>query len=196
MTDSDQKEFLELLADLYGACGQNVKANIANGTWRGLKHMALSEFRAVVENSIETMRFTERGAARPPTVAEIWDRHREHTKSRGIDADPPAPKYAGDGWSVNANLLLLEHIRRATRPAELDYAPDTQGNPVHVGPHTEAIAKILAKWKNSWARDMREDREIYNGKREGASYWRECMKSADAEVAAYLARYVHRQEAA
>lgn len=191
MIEADDHEFLELLGDLFGAHSRNVKADIVGGYRKGLKHMTLGEFRAVVEASIEKLQFTERGEARPPTVAELWDTHRQlKRKANGDQTVETEPKYNGDGWSVNGNLLLLTHVTRDGKPPELDYAPDG----IH-GEHTKAIAKILTRWMNAWVTDAREARAD-GATLDGRENWQHCMQRADDQVREYLAQHVRRQAAA
>lgn len=197
MIEADNAEFLELLGDLFGAHSRNVKADIAGGYQKGLKHMTLGEFRAVVEYDLEQLQHAAGGVARPPTVAEIWEVHR--TLKRKVDSSsassPATPSYNGDDWSITGNLLLLKHVTRDTIPPDLDYAPDSHGRPVFAGPHTEAIAKILTRWMNSWVTNMRASRRD-SYELEGRAEWVECMAQADREVREYSARYIVRQAAA
>jgi hypothetical protein len=200
MIEADNHEFLELLGDLYGAHGQNLKAHIAGGVWKGLKRMTLGEFRAVVEASIERLQHRERGVSHPPTVAEMWDLHRELKRgsSAAQPTAPSAPKYTGDHWAVAGNLLLLKHITRRDKPDDLDYAPDSYipslGPPVRHGEHTEAIAKILTRWMNAWVVDVREAEEERR-EFDRRKAWVDCMAEADRQVGEYLARYVRREAA-
>lgn len=195
MIEADEKDFLELLGDLFGAHTRNLKADIAGGYWKGLKHMTLGEFRRVIEHDLEQLQHAPSGVARPPTVAEIWEIHRTlRRKATEATSSSSEPKYTGDGWSVNGNLLLTAHIMRSSKPPELDYAPDSvlnaQGKSTQ-GPHTEAIAKILTRWMNAWVEDMRGGSEP-----DGRGHWQFCMGEADREVREYLARYVRQQVAA
>lgn len=197
MIDADEKDFLELLGDLFGAHSRNVKADIAGGYWKGLKHMTLGEFRACVEYDLEQLQNAPGGVARPPTVAEIWQTHRDLKRKHAAPERPEdAPNTHGDGWSVNGNQLLLAHISRKTKAPELDYAPDAvmvRGT-LQIGPHTEAITNILVRAKNAWVADMREA-SAANEKIDGKRNWELTIQSADNQVREYLARHVRRAAA-
>jgi hypothetical protein len=103
-----------------------------------------------------------------------------------------APEVKQDAWDTAANTHLLNYItsglvqRRFTArsPRESNrYAPDPLrfGEPrVIPGDHRQDA--VLVKWKNAWARDMREDRELYDGKLEGKAFWQQCMASAEGEI--------------
>lgn len=196
MIESDNAAFLELLGDLFGAHSRNVKADIAGGYWKGLKHMTLAEFRAAVEADLELLQHSPGGVARPPTVAELWERHRELKRRANSPASAAVERtrYDGDDWAVSGNMHLLAHVVRLTKPPELDYAPDSP-NPRSPGPHTQAIAKILTRWMNAWVADMRDSRQDRTDL-DGKAHWRHCMGEADNQVREYLARYVNRAVAA
>lgn len=78
-----------------------------------------------------------------------------------------------DEWGAVANAHLMAEVYKNPRR----FRP----------PHGVAITEILVRWKNEWARLMREataeDREPSAQK----SLWRACMNQAEAEIAEMLA---------
>lgn len=139
----------------------------------------------------------ERGDTEPyrvPQPGTLWRIARElrFGSQQSRPSPPPlelhgAPAQKLDGWDLNANTLLLNYVtlglvqrsaygQKASRDAGR-YAPSA---------HTA----ILMKWKNAWSRDMREDRDLYEGKLDGKQSWHECMASAEAEIDAILAHQV------
>lgn len=185
MTHDDKPKFLELLAALFGAHNRPINDGIVAGYWKGLEKMHLDSFDRCVSEAIEKLQYAERGVSKPPSVSELWDIKRN--LRRLPEARPTEPQWKGDEWDTAANMLLVKHLADNVKKTDpLDYAPDTSGYPIREpGPHTKAIAKILAKWKDVWARDMREDR-AEGGNRDGKPDWQYCMREADKEVANYL----------
>lgn len=188
MTTTDKPKFLELLNALFGAHGRTVWDGAVSGYWKGLEKMSLMQFERSVEKAIDKLAHSERGVSKIPTVSELWD------ISRGIRAyetpiQSTEPEWLGDGWDVNANLLLLAYIERKKDSREMDrYAPDSPYNGRHVvvGPLTKSRTVILVKWKDIWARDMREDR-AEGGKLDGKKAWFDCMAQAEKELDRHIA---------
>lgn len=184
MTQDEKPKFLELLNSLFGAHGRTVWDGALAGYWKGLGKMSLMQFERVVGKAIDKLQYAERGVAKVPTVPELWDLH------RGIRHEQPRPQqeptWTGDAWDTAANLLLLAYFERKKGAKEMDrYAPDSpysaSAHHCIVGERTKARTAVLVKWKNLWARDMREDR-AEGGRRDGKLYWFDLMTRAEAEL--------------
>lgn len=187
MTDltQSQLERRDLIAQLFGAFGRTPKEHEFTGYEAALKLMSTPILARVVSSWLEKIsEATEPEDLRVPTAGKLWQLKR---KLRALPTAPPltlhgAPEQKPDGWATNANLLLLAYFdgkRNAGVMAR--YAPDSP-NPPNPGPLTRARTAVLVKWKNVWARDMREDRELYDGKLEGRAFWADCMARAEAEL--------------
>jgi hypothetical protein len=85
----------------------------------------------------------------------------------------PAPVSVTDGWGAAANSHLMAYVLAHAK----DFRP----------PHGVARTLILVRWKNEWARLMREaddaDREVPAQK----TLWAACMGQAEAEMAREVA---------
>ena len=192
MNLDEKPRFHELLNSLFGAHGRTVWDGALAGYWKGLEKMSLMQFERVVGKAIEKLQYTERGVAKVPTVPELWDLH------RGTRYEQPRPQqepaWTGDAWDVAANLALLAYFERKKGEREIDrYAPDSPYSDrlrhVVVGERTKARTAVMVKWKNLWARDMREDR-AEGGNREGKQYFADCMNHAEAELDRLIASEV------
>lgn len=99
-----------------------------------------------------------------------------------------APETAYDGWDVSGNVRLLKHVTQVSCGGHRPWGP----------PWTEQHAectRIAVRYKHAWAQDMRESftldqatgelipptREIQDAN------WLECMRRAEADIAAYRA---------
>jgi hypothetical protein len=184
VTQDEKPKFLEMLNTLFGAHGRTVWDGALAGYWKGLEKMSLMQFERVVGKAIDKLQYSERGVAKVPTVPELWDLH------RGIRHEQPKPQqeptWTGDAWDTAANLLLLAYFERKKGERMMErYAPDSpysdRAHHVVVSERTKARTAVLVKWKDFWARDMREDR-AEGGKRDGKPYWFDCMSRAEVEL--------------
>lgn len=185
MNLEEKPQFLKILSTLFGAHGKPLSESMINGYWKGLQHMSLVAFERVCDQAIEKLQYAERGHAKTPTVAELWDLKRGF---RGLPSAPAEkePEWVGDEWDIAANHLLLAYIAKARDRKEADrYAPDSRYDEsrrcVVPGPITKHRTAILVKWKGLWARDMREDR-AEGGKLDGKKSWFDCMSLAEQEI--------------
>ncbi len=190
MNTADKPKFVESLNALFGAHGRTVWDGALSGYWKGLEKMSLMQFERCVEKSVEKLAHAERGVAKVPTVAELWDISRgirSYERPQTIE-DP----WRGDDWDTGANLLLLAYIEQKKDRKLMDrYAPDSpysdKAHHVVVGPITKARTAILVKWKDLWSRDMREDR-LEGGKLDGKPLWFDYMTRAEAEIDQLIAK--------
>jgi hypothetical protein len=207
MTDltPDQVERRNLIAQLFGAFGRTPKEHEFSGYETSLKLMPTASLARVVSTWLEQIGdATDPEDLRVPTAAKLWALRR---KLKKLPEPRPAlelhgaPAQAQDAWDTAANSHLLNYITRglvektihgikAARDANC-YAPDSRFDAAKrcavPGPETIARTAILTKWKNVWARDMREDRELYDGKLDGKRAWADCMAKAEAEIDALIA---------
>lgn len=198
MSDLDDRK--ALIQRLFGAANKSCDEAKMDGYLEALKLMDTPRLMRVCERVLDGIReLTDPEDYRPPTAGALWKVYR---RLRALPTAPPltlhgAPEQKPDGWAVNANLLLLAYVTRGllpkmvgirgvTMPDAGRYAPDSRYDSakrcVVPGPLTIARTAVLVKWKNVWARDMREDRELYDGKLEGRAFWLDCMARAEAEL--------------
>lgn len=165
-----------------------------------LKRMDTTKLARVVEKLLGGFERGDSEHYRVPQPGALWRLARE-LRTGSVQTEKPtpplelhgAPEQRLDGWDTNANLLLLAYLdgkRGAGVMAR--YAPDSRiygeaCTALHVGPHTHERTAVLVKWKKLWARDMRENRELYDGKLDGKKAWADCMASAEREIDALVA---------
>jgi hypothetical protein len=185
----DKPEFLRLLNTLFGAHGRTVWDGAVAGYWKGLERMSVMQFDRVVGKAIDKLQYAERGVAKVPTVPELWDLHRgirNETKPVVQESD-----WKGDDWDSAGNLALLSYL--GGRRDSDRYAPDSPYSHklrhTVIGERTKARTAILAKWKNAWSTDMREDR-AEGGNRDGKPLFQEYMRLAESEIDRLIASEV------
>lgn len=164
----------------------------------------------VVERLLDGFERGDSEVYRVPQPGTLWRLAKELRLGVTRAAPPPlelhgVPEQKQDAWDTAANLLLLGYVTdgwpakvRGMRGVPMRdagrYAPDSpydaQKRCVSIGPVTKERTAILVKWKNAWARDMREDRDLYEGKLDGKQSWAECMARAEGEIDAILAHQV------
>lgn len=187
MNLDEKPQFMKLLSTLFGAHGKPLSESMINGYWKGLQKMSLTAFESVCDRAIDRLQYAERGVAKTPTVAELWEMKRCNLREAPVRVEPTEPEWKGDAWDTAGNLALLAYLDRKKKAGEMDrYAPDSPYDSgkrcVVVGELTKVRAAILTKWKNCWARDMREDRNIYDGKLDGKKAFFDCMSAAEKEI--------------
>jgi truncated hemoglobin YjbI len=182
-----QLERRELIAQLFGAFGRTPKEHEYTGYEAALRLMPTPILARVVSSWLEKIaEATEPEDLRVPTAGKLWQLKR---KLRALPTPAPltlhgAPPQKLDGWDTNANLFLLNYVTRGlVEQVVHDRTPTRNASRYAPAAHTA----VLTKWKSIWARDMREDRELYEGQRDGKAYWLECMRLAEAEIDALIA---------
>lgn len=154
-----------------------------------LRRMDTPRLARVVERILDAFEYGDVEPYRIPQPGRIWQVAKELRLGATPKPAPPlelhgAPEQKGDGWDLNANTLLLNYLtlglvqksiygEKGSRDASR-YAP-----PAHTA--------IMVRWKLAWARDMREDRELYDGKRDGKPLWADYMARAEGEIDALIA---------
>lgn len=192
MIESEKPRFLELMNSLFGAHNRTVWDGAIAGYWMGLSKMSLMQFERCVEKAVEKLQHAERGVSKIPTVGELWDISRGiRNYERPVTTDDS--KWLGDDWDTAANLILLGYFDRQKDHGRMArYAPDSpfsdKSHHVVVGPLTKERTAVMVKWKNAWARDMREDRQLYDGKLDGKMAWADCMALAEKELDSLIAK--------
>lgn len=148
-----------------------------------------SEWRGIVERlpipELERgmRRLVYSGKAHVPTLPEFV----KLCKSVGDDAEfggpkgaaalPPPAQTVTDAWGAQANLHLLGYVQKNHR--------DFRGGMPYGGhplPWLVARTAILVRWKNEWARLMRESDEPDRESAAQKSLWAACMSQAEDEI--------------
>jgi len=186
MNQTERPQFLKSLAALFGAHGKTPGDGVISGYWKGLEKMSLMQFERCVEKAIEKLAHAERGVSKIPTVSELWDISRGIRSYERPVAQMGEPQWKGDEWDTTANLLLLAYFDQKKDRRLMDrYAPDSPycstRRHIVVGPLTKSHTAIMVKWKDAWARDMREDRAA-GGTMDGKVAWFDCMSLAEVEL--------------
>jgi hypothetical protein len=166
-----------LIAQLFAADrGKRADEAAMEAYLLALKHMETPRLARVVERLLEKFQYGDAEPYRVPQAGTLW-RIAKEMRYGAAPPEKPADNWSGDGWDVNANLLLLSYLRDhdVTR-----YAPDSP-KPSNPGPETIRRTAILVKWKDLWARDMREDRQL-GGNLDGKKAWADCMSQAEHEL--------------
>jgi hypothetical protein len=178
---SDLDERRKLIGRLFGAANKQCDETRMDAYLETLKRMETPRLIRAVEHVLDGIQnMTDPEDYKPPTAGGLW---KVLKKLRALP--PPLelraaePKYLP--FDTNANQLLMAYLWDKHAPNGMTrYAPDSP-NPKLPGPITRARTAILVKWKNAWARDMREDREA-GGKLDGKASWIDCMARAEAEI--------------
>lgn len=174
-TSADSSRTAELwqrMGGLFGADALERKFGREIPTeWRGIvERMPIPE----LERGMRRLVYS--GKAHVPTLPEFV----KLCKAVGDDQEFGGPKQSGpllegpppvtDNWGAAANTHLLAEVYKNPRR--------------FATPDCDRITMILVRWKNEWARLMRdasdEDREPSAQK----ALWRACMTQAEAEIAA------------
>jgi hypothetical protein len=124
-------------------------------------------------------RLVASGKAHVPTLPEFVKLCRsvgddsEFGGAKAANALPAPPPAITDVWGSAANTHLLGYV--------LGHAKDFRGQ--DCGWRTE----ILVRWKNEWARLMRDADESEREVTAQKSLWKACMTQAEIEIAAAVA---------
>ena len=115
------------------------------------------------------------GKAHVPTLPEFV----KLCKSVGDDGEFGGPKQAApliaapnvtDAWGTQANFHLMAEVYKNPRR--------------FASPDCGRITAILVRWKNEWARLMRESSDEDREPAAQKSLWRACMSQAEVEISA------------
>ena len=188
MAEIDDRK--RLIASLFGAANKHCDEARMDGYLDALKRMDTPRLMRAVEHILAGIEdLPEHEDYTPPSAGGIWKAlKRMRALPPPIELKANEPKFLV--FDTNANQLLMAYIWAAHAGKGVTrYAPDSP-SPREPGPLTRECTAILVKWKNAWARDMREDRELYDGKLDGKTTWLQCMASAEAEIDALLAQQV------
>jgi hypothetical protein len=177
----------ELIAQLFGAFGRTPKEHEYTGYEASLKLMPTPSLARVITTWLEQIGdATDPEDLRVPTAAKLWALRR---KLKKLPGPPPlelhgAPEQKQDGWDLNANTLLLNYLTMGLVQSACYGQKPTRDAGRYAPPERTAV---MVKWKNVWARDMREDRELYSGKLDGKAAWLACIAKAEAEIDVMIA---------
>jgi hypothetical protein len=176
----------ELIAQLFGAFGRTPKEHEFAGYEASLKLMPTPSLARVVTTWLEQIGdATDPEDLRVPSAAKLWALRRKLKRL----PNPPAlelhgaPAQKQDAWVSAANTLLLNYLTMGLVQKAIHGQKPTRDAGRYAPP---AHTAVMVQWKNIWARDMREDRELYDGKLDGKLVWADCMARAEAEIDALL----------
>lgn len=187
-----------LVAQLFAADrGKKLDDDTAAAYLLSLRRMDTPRLARVVERMLEGLEH-DADPYRVPSPSRIWQLAKELRlgSTPAPRTAPPlelhgTPEQSFDGWDANANILLLAYVtdpvsRRAARISP-DSSTDHHAS-LRIGPETHARTAILVRWKNAWASEMREDREMRGGQLDGRKLWAEYMAEAEREIGQRVAR--------
>lgn len=121
-----------------------------------------------------------------------------------VSLPAPTSTQQFDGWDISGNFRFLKYVtnRLTSNPRAWGGPPPGEpwfrnGNPTS-GAQAEST-RIAVRYKNAWAQDMREGYLVNPGTgeivppglEEQAQTFAECMKRAEADIAAYLSGLEH-----
>lgn len=180
-----------LLAQLFAADrGKKLDDDTASAYLLALRHMDTPRMARVVERILGEAETNPDEPYRVPQPGRIW---RVAKDMRALPSAPPprdplklrgTPEHRLDGWDTNANLLLLNYLTLGLVQKAIHDQKATRNAARYASP---AATAVMLKWRAAWARDMRDDRALYEGKLEGRRAWADCMASAEAEIDSLLA---------
>lgn len=180
-----------LLAQLFAADrGKKLDDDTASAYLLALRHMDTPRMARVVERILGDIETNPDEPYRVPQPGRIW---RVAKDMRALPSAPPprdpielrgAPDQRLDGWDINANTLLLNYLTLGLVQQAIHGQKATRNAARYASP---AATAVMLKWRAAWARDMREDRELYEGKLDGRKAWADCIASAEAEIDAMIA---------
>lgn len=192
-TPNDDAVRVELIKQLFGADRGKKPDDAALAAYLlALRKMDTPRLARVVERVLDGEQYGDTDPYRVPQPGTLW-RIAKELRLGALPNRPPLELAANkpverplDGWTINANQLLMAYItdpttRRAQRLGVDSYVGQN-GPPVHPGKLTVLFTTILVKWKDLWALDMREDREA-RGNLDGRKLWADYMASAEREIA-------------
>jgi hypothetical protein len=103
MLSTDREEFVALLEKLCAGYNLPCGKKREEAYWSGMARMSLLQFARVVDRAL-----SEEGPEKFPGVHELWDLHKQQTRTTHVQAE--APKDERDTLGQFANRLLLIHI--------------------------------------------------------------------------------------
>lgn len=184
MADVDDRK--TLIARLFGAAGKECRESVMDGYLEALKRMDTPRLFRVVDRVLDGIKdLTDPEDYKPPAPGALWK------VARALRALPaPAPlelhgtrPQPQDQWDTAANTLLLNYVTAGLVEKAIRNSKPTRDASRYASHEATAV---LLKWKSAWARDMREDRELYGGKLDGKLLWAQCMASAETEISGIL----------
>lgn len=179
-----------LLAQLFAAqSGRKLDDETAGAYLLALRRMDTPRLARVVERILGDIE-TDASPYRAPSVSRIWEVAREMRKLPNTSAPAPTlelhgtPEVRHDPWETAGNTLLLNYITQGLVQRSIHGQKAARDAGRYAG---AARTQIVVKWKQIWARDMREDRELYDCKLDGKKAWADAMACAERELDALIA---------
>lgn len=188
MTDipADEQARRDLIGQIFAADrGKRCSDESMAAYLLAVRRMDTPRLARVVERLLDGF---ERGDTEPyrvPQPGTLWRIAKElRLGTLQARTTPPlelhgAPEQKADGWELNANTLLLNYVTLGLVQQTVHNQKPSRDASRYAPPEHTAI---MLTWKTAWARDMREDRELYDGKLEGKAFWLECMGRAEEHI--------------
>lgn len=182
MLASDRADFDTTLAEIFAAIDKPLGDAQREAFWRGLKQMSLVEFSRCRDKIIADLADCE--TPRKFGVSDVWVA--KGKLRAALPMEHTDDGWRGDDWLAAANGHLLGYIRKQLAGDSKRYGRGgSYGVMTDAAPDFVRNVNTLVKFKNLWADQMRlsatadgvpipEQQEV----------WAECMKRAEAEIAA------------
>lgn len=147
--------------------------------WRGIvERMPIPE----LERGMRRLVYS--GKAHVPTLPEFVKLCKavgddaEYGGPKGTAALPPPAQTVTDAWGAVANRHLLAYVLK--HHAQFRGGMRYGGHPL---PWLTTRTQILVRWKNEWARLMREADDADREPQAQKTLWQACMAQAEDEIA-------------
>lgn len=154
--------------------------------WRGIvERMPIPE----LERGMRRLVYS--GKAHVPTLPEFVKLCKavgddaEYGGPKGTAALPPPAKTVTDAWGAQANLHLLTYVQKhhtEFRGGSYWVEDQHKNKNLELRPWLEARTAILVRWKNEWARLMREADDADREPQAQRNLWAACMSQAEEEI--------------
>lgn len=190
--EADREEFNGILAELFAAIDKPLGEAQRSAFWKGLRQMSLVEFARCRDKIIADLREGE--TPRKFGVSDIWVA--KGKLRAALPMEHTDDGWRGDEWGAAANRHLLKHIRtrQAANAQRYGRGPSygamtdlarMADKTLDASPEFVRNVNTLVKFKNLWADQMRLS-ATKDGvpSSEQQEVWTECMKRAEAEIAA------------
>lgn len=192
MVEADRPEFEKALAELFAAIDKPLGEAQRTAFWRGLSRMSLVEFSRCRDKIVADLAGGE--APRKFGISDIWVAKSKLQAFAPIKAQSDG--FLGDDWDMAANRHLLGYITKRMARNSMIYGEGPSSEAMrdkermhlaNADAHPKFITNVhtLVAYKNRWA-DMMRAAADQDGVPidEQQEIWTECMRLAEAEIAA------------
>lgn len=166
MLEADRPEFERILSELFAAIDKPLGEHQRSAFWKGLQQMGLIEFARCRDHLIDELKEGE--APKRFSVGDIWAAKRRLRAAAMPTQGPADDGWRGDNWDIAANNHMMAVVLRSMAVKRC---------------YNERETRILVRYKNAWAADMRETavgEEVDPGIQKAA--WRDFMEGAAHEM--------------